>query len=109
MLQNRAASLSHLPNIGATLAVRLAAAGVITPGDLDELGSIGAALRMRAASPQDPPCQSTLYALEGALRGIRWHAISREDRDKLWQEYQARCGYGGSFGQGSQRAETAKD
>jgi hypothetical protein len=33
-----------------------------------------------------------LSALEGALRGVRWHAVLKEERDALWEEYQRRAG-----------------
>jgi len=84
-------NLRSLPNIGRTLAERLLAVGIRDATDLKRLGSIEAALLICGAGPADPPCQSMLYALEGAIRGVRWHAIAREERASLWNEYQARA------------------
>lgn len=86
--------LTGLPNIGAVVAQKLKAAGVTTPQQLKALGSVEVAVRLRtqAARPEDAPCASMLSGLEGAIRGVRWHAIPRDERDTLWQRYQARCG-----------------
>jgi len=31
-----------------------------------------------------------LAALEGAVRGVRWHAIPKVERERLWEEYWSR-------------------
>ena len=82
--------LTDLPNIGAEVARLLAAAGIRTPAQLKRLGAAKAALRIRAIRPEDPPCRSLLAGLEGALRGIRWHAIPAAERDRLWADYENR-------------------
>jgi DNA transformation protein len=82
--------LQALPNIGAEVASRLRKAGVTTPEELRALGSVEAAVRLKAAQPNDPPCRSMLAGLEGAIRGVRWHAIPKDERDRLWKEFQAR-------------------
>ena len=82
--------LTDLPNIGATAAARLEAAGVSTPEQLKTLGSIEAALRLKVESKEDEPCRSMLSGLEGAIRGVRWHAIDKAEREALWQSYQER-------------------
>jgi len=89
----RTDELTSLPNIGAVVAGKLRAAGVTTPEQLRELGSVEAALRLRALAqrPEDAPCASMLSGLEGAVRGVRWHTIPRHQREALWQCYQARC------------------
>lgn len=89
----KADALTSLPNIGAVVAQKLRAAGVTTPERLKALGSVEAAFRLRtlAARPEDAPCASMLSGLEGAIRGVRWHAIPKQERDALWQRYQARC------------------
>ena len=81
--------LTDLPNIGAEVARLLAAAGIRTPAQLQRLGAVAAALRIRALRPADPPCRSMLAAFEGAIRGIRWHAIPQTEREALWRKYQA--------------------
>ena len=82
--------LTDLPNIGAEVARLLAAAGIRTPAQLKRLGAVAAALRIRAIRPEDPPCRSLLAGLEGALRGIRGHAIPAAERARLWADYEKR-------------------
>ena len=86
--------LTSLPNIGAVVAGKLKDVGVTTPQQLKALGSVEAALCIGAVAqrPEDAPCASMLSGLEGAIRGVRWHAIPKQERDTLWQRYQARCG-----------------
>ena len=86
------ASLSDLPNIGAEVAGRLAAAGIRTPAQLKRLGAVAAALRIRDIRPEDPPCRSMLSGLEGAIRGVRRHALPAGERDRLWSTYERRLG-----------------
>lgn len=87
-----AAALEDLPNIGREVARLLKAAGIRTPAALRRLGAVAAALRIRAIRPQDPPCRSMLSGLEGALRGVRWHAIPQAERERLWQAYARQLG-----------------
>ena len=82
--------LTDLPNIGATVAARLEAVGVSTPEQLKKLGSIEAVLRLKVEAKEDAPCRSMLSGLEGAIRGVRWHAIDKAEREALWQCYQER-------------------
>ena len=49
-----------------------------------------AASRSAAIRPGDPPCRSLLAGLEGALRGVRWHAIPAAERARLWADYEKR-------------------
>ena len=84
------AQLEDLPNIGKEAARLLEAAGIATPGELRLRGAVAAALRIRAIRPEDPPCRSMLAGLEGALRGIRWHAIPAAERARLWADYENR-------------------
>jgi DNA transformation protein len=79
-----------MPNIGAVLAEKLRLAGIETPADLARLGSVEALRRVRQASPEDLPCRSMLCALEGAIRGVRWHGIPVAERDELWRRYRSR-------------------
>jgi DNA transformation protein and related proteins len=75
------------------VALKLRAAGVTTPEQLKTWGSVEAALRLRALAAQreDEPCASMVSGLEGAIRGVRWHAIPKHERQALWQRYVARC------------------
>ncbi len=81
-------TLESLPNIGAEVAARLHEAGIADPDELLRIGSVEAACRVAAARPEDPPCRSMLSGLEGAVRGIRWHAIPKAERERLWEEFQ---------------------
>jgi DNA transformation protein and related proteins len=73
--------LTELPNIGATLAERLKKADIKTAPELKELGSEKAFIRMGAI--YDDLCINMLYALEGAVQGIRWHGLPDERKKEL--------------------------
>lgn len=78
--------LTNLPNIGDALAEKLAAAGITGYEDLASLGSVEATLKIRAGV--DPgACYNMLYAIEGAIRGVRWHNIAKEERNLLKREF----------------------
>jgi len=85
-------ALESLPNVGAEVARRLREAGIQTAVELKRLGSIEAAARLANVRPEDAPCRSMLSGLEGAIRGVRWHAIPKEARERLWDDYCARVG-----------------
>jgi len=88
--------LTDLPNIGAVLAEKLSAAGVETPSDLKDLGSVEALRRVRRTSEEDRPCLSMLCALEGAIRGVRWYSIPENERSQLWLRYRSHLDQGTS-------------
>ncbi|NQV50955.1 MAG: TfoX/Sxy family protein [Candidatus Marinimicrobia bacterium] len=73
--------LSQLPNIGKELERRLDSVGIHDRGELEEIGSIGVLKRLNAM--QTPGCLNMLYALEGAIQGIRWHYLPQEEKDYL--------------------------
>ncbi len=83
--------LTTLPNIGKTLSEKLTNIGVITYDDLAALGSVEAVLQINEQNLS--ACYNMLYAIEGALQGIRWFGIPKQERALLKQEYDdARCG-----------------
>lgn len=84
--------LTELLNVGQELARCLKEAGVYSPEELRRVGSIEAAIRISPYRPDASACRSALCALEGALRGMRWHSVTKADRDKLWKQYQLRTG-----------------
>lgn len=92
------ATLRDLPNIGPTLARRLDAAGISDPEALARLGAVEAVMRVRTSGEADAPCRSMLCAIEGAIRGIRWHGIPKGERDDLWRRYQERRSEGAPVG-----------
>lgn len=88
--------LESLANIGSECAKALRTAGVATADDLRRLGSVEAAVRLRKALGADAVCRSRLSALEGAVRGVRWHTIPKSERDNIWQELEERFPSGGA-------------
>jgi DNA transformation protein len=65
---------------------QLERAGITTPEKLRKLGSVRAALRLTGVGV--PVCASKLYALEGAIRGVRWHAIPAGERAALRKQFE---------------------
>jgi len=77
--------LTKLPNIADKLASQLADAGIETAKQLQVVGSKEAWLRILAADPS--ACYMRLCALEGAIRGIRWHHLPDEVKKDLKEFY----------------------
>jgi len=75
------ADLTQLPNIGKTLAAELENIGVTTREELTEIGSVETARRV--AKNRSGACYNLLFALEGAIRGVRWHSLPKPDRETL--------------------------
>jgi DNA transformation protein len=73
--------ISKLPNIGPVLAQKLAEIGITNHGDLAAVGSVEVVLRIGHTDPS--ACYNMLYAIEGAIRGVRWHAIPKEERAEV--------------------------
>jgi DNA transformation protein and related proteins len=85
-------TLTQLPNIGDALAEKLAGAGIQNYDDLASLGSVKVLLKIRDGV--DPgACYNMLYAVEGAIRGVRWHEISRDERMKLKGKFDDAAGH----------------
>lgn len=77
--------LTQLPNIGLTLAENLISAGVTSPQELRNLGAEKTFIRIQAIMAD--ACISQLYALEGAIQGVRWHSLDKSRREELRQFY----------------------
>jgi len=77
--------LSQLPNIGKELERQLNEVGITTFEQLSEIGSKEAWLRIK--NSDDSACINRLYALEGAIQGIRWHNLSEEIKKELKEFY----------------------
>jgi len=73
--------LTKLPNIAAKLESQLADAGITTIDELKRLGSREAWLRILARDPS--ACLMRLSALEGAIKGVRWHYLDDEIKTSL--------------------------
>jgi DNA transformation protein and related proteins len=67
------ALLSSLPNIGKSLSIKLEQVDILTPRQLLDEGSKQAFFRIRKLDPG--ACIDMLYALEGAVQGVRWHSL----------------------------------
>lgn len=80
--------LEALPNLGAVMVQKLKAAGIETPEQLRAAGAKQAWKRIRRKA--DPGiCLSALQALEGAVRGMRWHNLPSEVKQDLKAFYRA--------------------
>jgi DNA transformation protein len=77
--------ISQLPNIGEVLAGKLSDIGITSRADLVAKGSIEAVIQI--GDTDTTACYNMLYALEGAIRGVRWHVIPKEERKKLKEEF----------------------
>jgi DNA transformation protein len=77
--------LTDLPNIGAVLSADLSRAGIDIPEELAGLGAREAFLRLRMQVPD--ACLNRLYALVGAVAGVRWHHLPQETKDELKEWY----------------------
>lgn len=77
--------LNTLPNIGKTLEKRLNNVGIDSEEKLKELGSKEAFMRLKGLD--NDVCINTLYALDGAIRGIRWHSLDESIKTELKDFY----------------------
>ncbi|NIM95139.1 MAG: competence protein TfoX [Anaerolineales bacterium] len=77
--------LTKLPNIGEVLAEKLSGIGVTNYEELAAVGSVEAVNRI--GQTDISACYNMLYAIEGAIRGIRWHAIPKDERDTLRRRF----------------------
>jgi DNA transformation protein len=82
--------LSKLINIGDVLAKELTEIGVTSHADLAAMGSVTAVLNIGATDRQ--ACYNMLYALEGAIQGIRWHQLPKAERAKVKEQFDAAVG-----------------
>lgn len=83
--------LSKLPNIGPKIALELEEAGIHTIEALREVGSIEALIRINGTQ-FDEGCLNKLYALEGAIVGIRWHHLEAVRKQVIKKAYLERIG-----------------
>ena len=73
--------LQSLPNIADKLEAQLCEVGIISIGALKTAGSREAWLRIAAIDPS--ACYMRLCALEGAIRGVRWHHLDEVTKQEL--------------------------
>jgi DNA transformation protein and related proteins len=77
--------LSELPNIGKILARKLIFVGIDSANDLRNTGSESTFIRLRTID--ETACINMLYALEGAIQGIRWHGLDETRKEELKNFY----------------------
>lgn len=73
--------LSEMPNIGEVLEKVLIDVDIESPEKLKEIGSKEAFIRIKTID--NTACLNKLYALEGAIQGMRWHGLSQQCKDDL--------------------------
>ncbi len=78
--------ISSLPNIGKTLEKLLNEAGVNTCQELVSEGTENVFLKLKGHI-HDGTCINKLYAIEGAIQGIRWHNLPKERKEQLKKFY----------------------
>lgn len=74
-------SLAQLPNLGPKSQAMLEGAGITTVVMLRELGAVAAYVRVMQSGGK--PGLNLLWALEGALSGLPWQQVAREQRTSL--------------------------
>ena len=80
--------LNHLPNIGKVLAKNLNLIGISKPQDLKSKGTERIILELLTI-PHHGVCINMVYAIEGAIQGIRWHGLSVERKNELKEFYKS--------------------
>ncbi len=73
--------LSNLPNIGKEVERQLNETGIFTYEELKATGAEKAWLKIQAMDPS--ACIHRLYALEGAIRGIKKILLPQERKEEL--------------------------
>jgi DNA transformation protein len=77
--------LINMPDIGRTLADKLKNVGIYSPRDLITTGSENAMIKIETVDHET--CINMLYALEGAIQGIRWHDLDDGRKTELKEFY----------------------
>lgn len=77
--------LSKLPNIGEVVEKQLKEVGITTYKELKEAGAKEAWLRIKEVD--DSACIHRLYALEGAIEGIKKSQLNQETKIELKEFY----------------------
>jgi len=78
--------LIQLPNIGKTLAEKLQMISITNEQELKIMGSENALLKIMTIE-NSGACINMLYALEGAIQGIRWHGLDENRKQELRDFY----------------------
>ena len=73
--------LTDLPNIGPELEQKLIEIGITSRAELINAGTENVFIRLKAID--NSACINKLYAIEGAIQGIRWHGIDKGRKEEL--------------------------
>lgn len=82
-------NLQDLPNLGPVIVKELQNVGINTEEELKHIGSVEALILITGTTYADG-CLNKLYALEGAIAGIRWHNLPQEIKTQKRDAYYAR-------------------
>ncbi|MCO7126946.1 TfoX/Sxy family protein [Sporolactobacillus shoreicorticis] len=82
--------LSGLPNLGPVLIKELYRIHISTAEELRAAGSERAYLAIKEIDPS--ACLCKLYALDGAIRGIRWHSLPANRKKELKKFFKSHTG-----------------
>lgn len=74
-------NLTNLPNIGKELSSRLGTVGFNSAEEIISAEAEDIFLRVKTVFPD--ACINHLYAIEGAIQGIRWHGVSQDRKMEL--------------------------
>lgn len=74
--------ISKCINIGSKLSSELIDIDITSDNELQKIGSVNALLLLNKKN-NCQGCVNKLYALEGAIQGIRWHDLAVEERSIL--------------------------
>lgn len=77
--------LSDAPNLGNVIVNKLIEAEIFDFESLVNLGAEQAFVRLVTMDEDCPP--QMLYALEGAIQGMRWHNLDKERKTELKDFY----------------------
>ena len=80
-------SLANQINIGSVLAQKLAEIGITTIEQLRITGAEQAFIRLETLDCT--ACINMLYALEGAVQGVRWHSLPKERKHELMEFFRS--------------------
>ncbi len=79
-------ALTDLQNIGPSLSNKLIKSSIKSKDALKRIGSEKALIKV-ATLENSGVCINMLYALEGAIQGIRWHKLNEERKLELKDFY----------------------
>ena len=77
--------VEELPNIGKTLAQKLGQVGIYSQAKLICTGAEDTYLKLKTV--EEHTCLNMLYAIEGAIQGIRWHKLDEHRKFELKEFY----------------------